>query len=362
MSDFFNTGNSTKNSLFSLNRLFFEIYEFQPHPDVFLGLNLQWPNFELPTSYSKYFLSFHTEYLHLDWVLDQAKKVYPKQIILVADYAINPGLHWPDNIKTVKWITIHKQIKLLQKITGVNTDIAVPQYKISSLSFRVSQYKKFVTAYLLKHFANKDMILTYHNVILTYHNNPGKIDDHHSFPPGFAHLDALDVSSVDKTLINFDDDFAGASPIKNGDWNNNAYNNALINLTNESFHYSGTVFNQQPDIWPGPYITEKTFKPLLAGRPLLVIGQFQTYEYLSRLGFDVNFGFDRSYDNDPGDLTRIGKIFKVLDTINATPIDLLFDSSIDAVKFNLEWIRSNNFYQHCQDLNGENSNFLKNII
>ena len=353
--DYISTGHSGKENSDFLEKLFFEIYEFKPDPNIFFGLNLQWPKFDLPESYTKYFLSFHTEYLHLEWVIEQAKKVYPKKIILATDYEIIPSDYWPNNITTIQWITVHKQIDLLLHITSTVDGIIKPKYKISSLSFRVSQYKKFITAYLLKHFAKNDMILT-------YHNNLGKIEDHHGYPPEFSFLDGLDIDHLTKTLINFDDNFSGSvGPVGNGNWINDAYRDALINLTNESFHYSGTIFNNKPDYWPGPYITEKTFKPLLAGRPLLAVGQYQTYEYLTRLGFDVNFGFDRSYDQDPGDLTRIGKIFKLLDAINQTTIDKLFDSSVEAVKFNLEWIQSGNFYQHCQDINNKNQNFLKNL-
>lgn len=355
MFDYFKTGNSLQNKSAFLNELFFSLYHANPSSDVFLGVNLIWPAFELPHHYSRYFLSFHTEYLHLSWVLDQAQKVYPRPVILVTDYAIEPGSHWPDNIQCVQWITTHKQIQILQNITGTNSVKAVPKYKISSLSFRVSQYKKFVTAYLLKNFDKNDMILT-------YHNNLAKIEDHHSWPQGFLYLDKLDIAGLKKTMVNFDDNFAGAGPVKNGDWANAAYTNALINLTNESFHYSQTMVDHQPYCFPGPYITEKTFKPLLAGKPLLAVGQYQTYDFLRSLGFKTDFGFDLDYDQDSGDLTRIGKIFEVLDTIQQTPTQILFDASVDAVKYNLEWIQSNSFYLYCQDLNCKNFNFLKSMI
>jgi hypothetical protein len=356
MIDYIDTGNSSQNNSEFLSQLFFKLYHATPNRDVFLGLNLQWPTFELSPRYSRYFLSFHTEYIHLSWLLNQAQKVYPCPVTLVTDYAIEPGPHWPDNIQCIQWITTHKQIKILQDITGSNNNITVPKYKISSLSYRVSQYKKFITAYLLANFNKNDMILT-------YHNNLGKIQDHHGHPPGFSHLDKLDIDGLKKTTINFDDNFTGGvSPVKNGDWLNSAYMDALINLTNESFHYSQTEVNDQPYCWPGPYITEKTFKPLLAGKPFLAVAQYQTYDFLRYLGFKTDFGLDLDYDQDPGDLTRIGKIFKVIDAVNETSTQILFDSSIDAVKYNLSWIHSNNFHLHCQDLNSKNFNFLKNTI
>jgi hypothetical protein len=346
--DYFNTITSLEHRPLHLENLFFQLYECKPKnfKNTFFGLNLQWPTFNLPVGYQQYFLSFHTEYLNLNWIVKQANRVYPKQVVLVTDYQITAWPDWPDNIKTVEWITTHKQIALLQQTVGVANQITVPRYKISSLSYRISQYKKFVTAYLLENLDKDDMIVTYHAEL-------GKNDDLHGHPEGYSYLDQLNTN-ISKTVINFDDNFAGNSPVANGNWSIPAYTNALINLTNESFHYSKTTVNNYSCCWPGPYLTEKTFKPLLAGRPFLAIGQYQTYSWLKTLGFNVEFGFDTSYDDDPGDLTRIGKIFKVLDFINQNSIQSLFESSLDAVKYNSKWISTGGLYDTCQSINQSN--------
>ena len=346
MTDYLDNGNSIADSKPHLEQLFFDLYgqKIKLTNNIFLGLNLQWPNFDLPSTYSKYVLSFHTEYINLEWVIAQAKKIYPKSVVVLTDYKVLPADAWPDNIHFIQWITIHKQIKLLQNQVGVNNNIQEPTYKISSLSFRISQYKNFVTAYLLKNFKHDDMILTYHGFL-------GKPEDLHGHPKGYSQLDQLDFSLLKKLTLNFDDNFSGDSPVNNGNWLNACYTDSLINLTNESFHYSNTIIDNQDYCWPGPYLTEKTFKPLLAGRPFLVVGQYQTYEFLHSLGFNVNFGFDISYDNDSGDMTRICKLFKTLDHINVTSKKQLFDASVDAVEYNLKWIQSNNFYDHCQSIN-----------
>jgi hypothetical protein len=346
MGDYFETGTSISKSKNFLEQLFFKLYDrkLKFTNDVFLGLNLQWPSFNLPDSYSKYIISFHTEYIHLEWIISQAKKIYPKTVTLITDYNISFSDIWPDNVQFVPWITMHKQIKILQQQLGVNNNIQNPTYKISSLSFRISQYKNFVTAYLLKNFPHNDMILTYHGFL-------AKSEDLHGHPPGYPELDQLDFSLLKKTTLNFNDNFSGNTAVANGNWQNECYTDALINLTNESFHYSNTVINDQNYCWPGPYLTEKTFKPLLAGRPFLVAGQYQTYKFLELVGFRTDFGLDTCYDNDSGDLTRICKLFRTLDYINDTPKNQLFDHSIDAVRHNVKWIQSNNFYDQCQEIN-----------
>jgi len=345
--DFFNTATSLSHSRSAIEDLFFQLYDCAPPSDndIFYGLNLQWPDFELPKNYQKYFLSFHTECLNLIWVIQQAIKVYPRTIIFVTDYKTDLS-DWPsapENIINVDWITIHKQLNLLQKTFGIVNQVQIPRYKISSLSYRITQYKRFITAYLLENFDKNDMILTYHNVL----NKP---EDLHSHPADIKCLEKLNFD-FGKTIINFDDKFFGNLPVNNGNWKNAAYTDALINLTNESFHYSKTTVQNKQCVWPGPYLTEKTFKPLLSGRPFLAIGQYNTYNWLQQLGLKIDFGFDITYDNDSGDLTRIEKIFEVLDFINQNSIEYLFESSLDSVEYNLQYISTGQLYDTCQKIN-----------
>jgi hypothetical protein len=140
------------------------------------------------------------------------------------------------------------------------------------------------------------------------------------------------------------------------------YQDAWINLTNESWHYSKTIFDNQNFYYPGPYLTEKTFKPLLAGRPFLAVGQCNTYKTLKELGLSVDFGFDISYDTDSGDLTRIKGIFSAIDHIQNTNLDDLFQSGIDAVRYNLNYIKNNELFVHCEDLNTESVRSIKDFI
>jgi hypothetical protein len=101
---------------------------------------------------------------------------------------------------------------------------------------------------------------------------------------------------------------------------------------------------------------------LLAGRPFLAVGQCNTYKTLKELGFSIDFGFDINYDLDTGDLTRIKGIFSTIDYIQNTDLDCLFQSGIDAVRYNLNHIRNNNLFVHCEDLNIESVTSIKNFI
>lgn len=361
MSDFFNTSTSLENSNLHVRETAASIYG---HLDstidnrCFIGINLGWPNFVLPENYDRYFVSFHTEYLDVSWIIDQAKKVYPKPVMMASDFQINPGDPWPDNIIFVQCITIHKQLETGKSRFGLRQHSTFPKYKISSLSNRVSQYKRYVTAYLLKTFPQDCMILSYHDWL-------AKDSDMHDHTPGIPYLDQLQLEKLTKTRINFEESNSqvNISPIDNANWNIAPFNNALFNLTNESFHYSSSVYDDQTEFeYPGPYLTDKTLKVLLGGRPFIAVGQAGTLEFLNKLGLKTTFGLDTSYDAESGDLVRIKMIFDQIDYINNTDLDILYKNSISDVEHNLHHIKSKNMYDICENKNITSYKEIKNFL
>lgn len=345
MSDFFNNGNSLETSDMMLHSIFESIYGWSSNTDAFLGINLQWPKFDLPKTYSRYFLSWHTEQLDVPWLKTQAEAVYPKPIMVAYDTNIDPSV-FPDNIKFVRWLTWHLQIAQLIQKFGACLNPLIPEYKISSLSFRVSQYKNYITAYLLEHAPHNELMLTYHNKL-------GKAEDLHGYPEGFPWLDSLNISELKPTWVNFNDNYSwnNNQPVDNGGWRNQAFENALVNCTNESFHYSQSMLNGNTFNFPGPYITEKTWKPLLAARPFVSVAQCHVYQELEKLGLQFNFGFSLDFDQDPGDLTRIKDIFISLDQIISTPLSVLYEQSLDSVLHNVKSLANGDFDHVCRSIN-----------
>jgi hypothetical protein len=339
------------------NNAFSEIYQIKPHSKyVFIDVDLRWPEYNLDHRYSRYFLSWHTEQLDTQWLLKQADLVYPKPIMVAYDTDVIND-YYPDNVQFVKWNTWGLQLELASSYVGINNNPTLPKYKFSSLSFRYSQYKKFITAFLLSNIDNSDMILSWHGTI-------GKDEDLHDHPKGLAHLDNLNFN-LSKTILNFNDDeysWSKNRPMSNVNWKLDPGYNALVTLTNESFHYSNTIINGIETRFPGPYITEKTFKPLLAGRPFVAVGQCNTLKFLDRLGFQTNFGWDNSYDEDCGDLTRIGKIFNTITEINNATIDDLYEQSLPAVQHNLNHIKSGHLNEVCNSINAPSQQVIKDFV
>lgn len=345
--DFFPEAIAEQSTEDSVSSVFHLIYNFAPPPNTYLALNLQWPTHDIPTNYPRYLLSWHTEYMDVDWLATQCQRVYPRPVLCVTDWPCDAASFCIDNLECVTYSTFAAQINILVEHFGISQNIVPPQYKLSSLSSRITQYKKFITAYLLKNFDHKHMMLSWHAKLR-------KQDDNHGHPPGWPELDCLDFDQLNSEhFVNHQwDGFApGFKPIDNGNWNVPGINLCAVNCTNETWHYNRTIWQGRAFEYPGPYLTEKTMKPLIAGRAVLAVGQYQSHAWLAHLGFSNDYGFDLAFDNDDGDLSRIIKLFKVLDQINSTPLDDLYQRTLAACTYNLNWIKSGKLLEHTNVLN-----------
>jgi hypothetical protein len=343
MNDFFDTGTSDTHTPIKLIDTFKSIYGFEPKlsSDLFLGINLQWIDQDLDLKYHRYFLSWHTEQLDIFWLQKQSQRVYPRPITVVYDSAVDKVL-LPDNVTVIQYNTWYLQLLQLVNKFGINTYPSVPKHLVSSLTHRTSQYKNFVTGYLLEHAQQSKIVLSYHAKTL-------KPEDLHS-APNVEWLCDLKIPKNEIFLNILKESFQN-TPVSNGNWHHPAYTDSLVNCTNESFHYSLSAQNGISFCFPGPYLTEKTWKPLLAGRPFLSVSQSNVYNSLEKLGFDLNFGFAREFDNDQGDITRIKNIFKTLDYILDQPIIQLFEASLDSTIHNIKHITNGNMLERTNSIN-----------
>lgn len=319
----------------------------------YYAFNLQWPDFALPDSFERYLISFHTEYLYLDWIVEQANLVYPKPVALISDYDIQNCDFFPDNITLIQIRSLHHQLELAKNSYGCNLEPNKPKYKLSSLAMRTTQYKRFVTAYLIQNFPQEQLILSYHKWL-------AKDNDLHE-TPDIEHLRSVNID-IPKTLININDEslIINNSPLANANWHISAFENALFNLTNESWHYSSTIKNNKKFQFPGPYFTDKTFKPLLAGRPFVPVGQSNSVKELETVGFCIDFGFDYNFDSDTGDLSRIKGVFNLIDQIDQKSIDQLYEDSLYSVIHNAKHIKNGELFRTCEDLNAIGYEQIKN--
>jgi hypothetical protein len=106
------------------------------------------------------------------------------------------------------------------------------------------------------------------------------------------------------------------------------------------------------------HLTEKTFKPIAMGMPFIIVGTQGSLQYLRSYGFQT-FGdlWDESYDNEPDDHLRIEKIAKVLQQLETSDRQAIFESAQAIVQHNWNHFYGGGFeavlWQELQDmLNG----------
>ena len=96
------------------------------------------------------------------------------------------------------------------------------------------------------------------------------------------------------------------------------------------------------------YLTEKIYKPLLAGQLFLVQGAPGSIAYLRRMGFDVfdDYIDHNRYDQEPDWQRRTDLMLSVLDDIFPN-IESIFFATTDRRQQNAKWLASDNLKHRC---------------
>jgi hypothetical protein len=115
------------------------------------------------------------------------------------------------------------------------------------------------------------------------------------------------------------------------------YENSLMSFITETKFDEDVVF-----------LTEKIFKPLALGHPLILLSSPGTLRFLEELGFRINWcGIDPSYNDIVDHKERFIETHNILKKWVDTPTDqklkLILDS-MDVIQHNFELIQNNNLY------------------
>jgi hypothetical protein len=300
----------------------------------------------LPANADRVVVTYHTEYLKHDDLL-RFFSLYPDiEFLLLTDWQNgSAGLPWPQNVTYARWVTWHHQIDAIRNQYGINADIRRPHHKVSSLSFQHEFHKAAVTAYLMRNIPASDMILSWWNV-----KSAGRLyylDTGYFLPSDIADL------VLDKNFQNIDNiplDSFDNTPMNNSAWAHPAYLDCLFNCSNESIYNDFCMIDDRSYKLPWPYVTEKTWKPLLAGRAFIPVGQSGTLESLTKLGLRF-IPQMMDIDKVPTEFDRIFAVWRAIDWINDHSIDDLFDLTWPSTEHNLDWIGKGHFAQRCNSSN-----------
>ena len=321
-----------------------------PNKKIYFALFQRWPKKNLPAGYDYYIVSFHLETVDLAWIKRQQVS---GPIVVLSDghsYGLDIlGVHF---LPFFYW---HYQLQQMQEWFGTK-EKSTPKYKFSAVCNRISQSKVWTTTKLLETARDSSLIvlnswIEEKNVHNWQNTGNDTLDDLTTI---FRNKYIGQILKID----NFDNATQNSQHITGNPWQP-LYTDCAINFTNESFHYSGMQENDNAYTWPGPFITEKTLKCLLAGTAFIPMGQFETYKTLENLGLQFDYDFDTTWDLDSGNLSRAKSVINLIDNLNEFTVDQLLIKTKESTKYNQNHIVSGNFYQACKNIN---TNTIDNIL
>ena len=111
---------------------------------------------------------------------------------------------------------------------------------------------------------------------------------------------------------------------------NKIYQSSLINFSNETTSFGLYCVGNKSYIRPGPFLTEKTWNPLLSGNILFSSAAPFVYDYLKNdYRLPINYSIDLTFDSISGDLDRYEAMCKEIQRLVEIPLADLIDQNID---------------------------------
>lgn len=323
---------------------------------TYFHLHGHWnPDYNLPDEYDLYIVSWHLEHIDFDWINRQSRS---KKIIVLSD--LNDYQYpWPQNVFYVRWIYWHIAIDQMIELFGLQ-DNKVIGYKASAFCNRITQSKLIITTALLEY-------LTPDEILVSLSDWLEEKNVHFFQKTGRADIDALvDIfrakyQGMSKRIDDFTNDFNFQHHTANP--YTVAYQQTALHFTNESFHYSLMQLSDgQECIIPGPHLSEKTFKCLLGGTAFISVGQFDVYRTLTDLGLMFDYDIDLSFDQEPGNLTRLSLIVDLIKELKNRDTLVLYQSTKNSTEHNRQQILNGNFFKNCEDHNSRSLEKIKSLL
>lgn len=114
------------------------------------------------------------------------------------------------------------------------------------------------------------------------------------------------------------------------DVGNPGYQQALINISNETDTFGWMDNGQLCYNRPGPFLTEKTWKTFITGSAFLNSGQPGTHNFIKdEYHLPLNYSYDVGYDQEVRDFDRLHGLVGTIQDINAHSLSNLVDANID---------------------------------
>ncbi len=293
-------------------------------------------------------ISFHVEYFWQHDLLRWFRSRPNQKILLLSDWHTYDNF-WPSNVTVCRWITWHHQLARIINTYGMcRPRTEPPSRKFSSLAGRHEWHRAAITALLLSRLPPQDLVLSWQDI--RFDKNLYYLRDDQYLDPMIAKLVRSEwfrnLAPI-HSLVNR----GSGSPLDHANWNHPAYLDCAVNFTNESIFNSCTMIDQKFFHLPGPYLTEKTWKPLLACQAFVPVGQRGTVNTLEDLGLRFTWLRRLNFSEQPADQDRMVAIMRFVLSIKDIECDDLWALSQPDAQANLDWIHSGEFARQCDQAN-----------
>jgi hypothetical protein len=305
---------------------------------------LQWPSKQkilLPQGYNSYVVSFHMEAVDLKWLWNQSKQIEAPIIVLTeCDHYDTP---LPTNVTIHKFYWWHQSVELIKKLypQPVSKQIS---HQFSAICNRITQSKLLITTALLELNTNSIIKLsTWKSECAELRTGSKMLDKLHDTFYNKWYGQTIDLEDTHTTFQN--NTYYTSDP-----WTD-VYQKCAMHFTNESFHYSYMQDEFGHYTYPGPFITEKTLKCLVGATGFIPVGQFDTYNALTKVGFKFDYDFNTDFDSDHGNISRLESMVNLIEELSTWTKEDLFEATKDISNYNQEYIYSQDFYRFCETQN-----------
>lgn len=130
------------------------------------------------------------------------------------------------------------------------------------------------------------------------------------------------------------------------------FEQALININNETDTFGWMDNGVERYNRPGPYVTEKTWKTLITGCALLNSGQPGTMKFLrEEYNLPLDYSYDISYDLEVKDFDRLAGLVETIQSIEQSSLKDLVDANIDTCQLIQDMVLSPDYVQSMRDYN-----------
>jgi hypothetical protein len=306
----------------------------------------------LPSGYSYYLIK--TEGPNVDWIKKQALLVDGLIFVccLPNDYDYFKSYTNVHFLPCVEW---HYQLDTMLKLFGSDVVKSV-DHKVSILTHRVTYSKLVALSAVLENIKSNEVYYSLHDWIEEKNVHHWQ-DTDNSTVNYYKNLFLKEFKSCQRTTdIDFLTNKNNISLLH--DYHHPAYQNAAINITNESWNYSLQIDHPIP----GPFITEKTLKCLLGETAFLANGQFDTYKTLENFGFEFDYDLDLSFDQIVGDLDRLEKLINTIKSLKDIDTHDLYHQTRPSCLHNKHWIVSGDFYRRAEQFNKSSIEKMINVL